>query len=394
MGEVYRVVDRVTKCDYAIKILSYASENDKTALDALIKEVSSAQQFTHQNLLSIKYISDRGPIKYFVMEYIDGENLESYRLRKGGVISINEFENIATQLLSGLEYLHSKGVVHLDVKPENIMINKSGEIKITDYGISRTIREQLSNPEHTQIVAGSLYFMSPEQLRLGSLLNLRSDIYSLGIMFYLLLTGRYPFQINSREEITKWHIDNKHILPGISDLGALGVIILKATACNSEERYVNCNELKAEMAHSLHPMLSAMERSLPGKNTSRSDNAEGFNEYKKSNNIKNKASSKASDLKQISAYIALTLLIAFVLNALMDTDRNKVDKKKETARLEEVANNVKHKMSQHDYSSAIIEASSISWNLEPKANADEVKSWDEKRDRLIKAIKELQGSGR
>lgn len=202
---------------------------------------------THQNLLNIKYLADSGPVKYVVMEHVDGEDLESYRLRKGGKISPADFAAIAPQILAGLEFLHERGVVHLDIKTQNIMVSKSGDVKITDYGISRTIKEQLDRQDETDLPIGTLCFMSPEQLRPGTVCDRRADIYALGMTFHLLLTGGFPFPLDDRQRIVQWHIDEQH---AIANLGhpTLNRVIVKALASRAESRYATCKELLADLS--------------------------------------------------------------------------------------------------------------------------------------------------
>ena len=248
MGAVYRVTDRETDVDYAIKVLIPELVGSPAALADLRKEVARAQPLTHQNLLNIKYLADSGPVKYVVMEHVDGEDLESYRLRKGGKIPPADFAAIAPQILAGLEFLHERGVVHLDIKPQNIMVSKSGDVKITDYGISRTISEQLDRQDETDMPIGTLCFMPPEQFRLGTVCDRRADIYALGMTFHLLLTGRFPFPLDDRQRIVQWHIDEQH---AIANLGhsTLNRAIGKALASRAESRYGSCKGLLTDLSN-------------------------------------------------------------------------------------------------------------------------------------------------
>ncbi len=181
-----------------------------------------------------------GATAYFVMEYIDGEDLEAFRQIKGGRITAEEFRQLIPQLLAGLNYLHEKGKVHLDIKPQNIMVTKAGEIKLTDFGIAKSIREQLSRREQGQVPVGSLCYMSPEQLR-GEVCDRRSDIYSLGVMFHLLLFGQFPFSTKSREDVASWHLgpefDASSLPKEWQDL------LSKCLARDKAQRFTNCHEI-------------------------------------------------------------------------------------------------------------------------------------------------------
>ena len=239
LGIVYKATERDTGVEFAVKVLTPELFNDAMARKDLKTEVANAQRLTHQNLLKINYLAEAGPITYIVMECIDGENLEEYRVRKGGKINMDDFRKIAPQVLSALEYLHEKGLVHCDVKPQNIMITPGGEVKITDYGIARTIKEQLARESVTQMSAGTLAYMAPEQIRGDNVCDRRADLYSVGIMFYRLVTGEFPFDTKDREAIIKWHIDDKHTIHGTGS-GELDGIIGKSLCVVLAGRYQTC----------------------------------------------------------------------------------------------------------------------------------------------------------
>ena len=242
MGAVYRVIDDTTDVEYAVKVVLPEYIEDPAALKELRSELAKAQSFTHQNLLSYKFFADTGPVKYIVMELIDGEDLEEYRLRKGGKLQEAEAKKIATQILNGLNYFHDKGLVHLDLKPQNIMVSKSGEVKITDYGISKSIKEQIeAGTQDAEMAAGTLCFMAPEQLN-GSLCDRRTDIYALGLIFYQLLHGEFPFSLKSKESIVAWHLDTKHICPPTGS-SAFDQVIAKAISFDATQRFTNCAEI-------------------------------------------------------------------------------------------------------------------------------------------------------
>lgn len=261
MGAVYRVTDRETHVEYAIKVLTPELVGSPAAFADLRKEVARAQPLTHQNLLNIKYFADSGPVKYIVMENIDGEDLESYRLRKGGRISPADFSKFVPQILAGMEFLHERGVVHLDIKPQNIMVSNSGEVKITDYGISRTIKEQLSQREQSQVSSGTLCFMPPEQIRPGSVCDRRADIYALGMTFHLLLAGRFPFPLDDRQQVIHWHLDERH---AIEDLGSplFNRVVAKSVASRADSRWLSCREMLQELQQS-SPNESSSAQTLP-----------------------------------------------------------------------------------------------------------------------------------
>jgi formylglycine-generating enzyme required for sulfatase activity len=215
MGVVYKVVDQETEVEYAIKVLAPEIAGNPDMVRLLRKEVANAQLLTHQNLLRINDLARRATPPFILMECIDGEDLEAYRLRKGGKLPIEEVRRIAGEIIAGLGYLHDKGLVHLDLKPQNILITKSGEIKIADFGISRTIKEQVQAQREgtSQVPLGTLCFMAPEQLR-GEVCDRRTDYYALGVILYVLTEGKLPMPMDSRESVVKWALDSKKELGG------------------------------------------------------------------------------------------------------------------------------------------------------------------------------------
>ena len=242
LGIVYKATERQTGVEFAIKIVASELVNDVQARNDLRQEVANAQRITHQNLLKINYLADSGPVTYLVMECIDGENLEEYRVRKGGRIAIDDFRKITPQVLAALDYLHEKGVVHCDVKPQNIMVTPAGEVKVTDYGIARTIKEQLARGAAAQASTGTLAYMAPEQIRGNEVCDRRADIYSVGVMFHRLLTGEFPFDTRDRQAIINWHLDEKHTIHGTGS-SELNGILGKSLAVAPAARYQTCGAL-------------------------------------------------------------------------------------------------------------------------------------------------------
>ncbi|MGL6193684.1 MAG: protein kinase domain-containing protein [Thermoguttaceae bacterium] len=238
MGAVYKVIDMATDVEFAVKVVLPAYIRDPIALKELRVELAKAQTLTHQNLLNYKSFGDSGPIKYIVMELIDGENLEEYRLRKGGKLIETDAIEIANQIMNGLHYFHEKGLVHLDLKPQNIMVSRSGEVKITDYGISKSIKEQIEiNTQGGGMAAGTLCFMAPEQLN-GSFCDSRADTYALGLIMFQLLTGQLPFSVETKEGIVAWHLDTRHRCPKTGST-AFDQAIEKAISVDPKQRCVS-----------------------------------------------------------------------------------------------------------------------------------------------------------
>ena len=162
MGTVYEVIDVRTQAKYAVKVLNAEISQDENMLRMLAQEVASAQNVTHQNLLKVNWFSDTGPIKYLVMEYLEGNDLMDYMARKGGGCSLEETLRLASQVAAGLDYLHDRGLVHLDVKPHNVFVTHTGEVRILDFGIAKAVKSHDKQDESAG-GTGTLAYMAPEQ---------------------------------------------------------------------------------------------------------------------------------------------------------------------------------------------------------------------------------------
>jgi serine/threonine protein kinase len=203
MGEVYAATDQMTGRRVALKTVLCTATDDARAIRKLLDEVVNAQRVAHPHVFKIYDLHEhrddlRGRVPFFTMEFIDGQSLRA-RLRREQVIPIAEAQTIARQLLSGLSAAHSKGVLHLDFKVDNVMLRQlSGEAVIMDFGLSRAsdVQSRLHTSERLQ-GAGTLPYMSLEQLECRADLGPASDVYSFGVVLYEMLTGRLPFQAHT-----------------------------------------------------------------------------------------------------------------------------------------------------------------------------------------------------
>ena len=240
MGSIYKVVDKETGSECAVKVLRAELTRSPEAMQNLKREVATASTLTHQNLLRVNHLALRGSAAYILMEFIDGEDLETYLGRKGGCLSEGDFCRLMPQLLAGLDFLHERGIVHLDIKPQNIMVTPAGEVKITDFGISKTIKEQV-DAQGRQPITGTVCFMAPEQLR-GERTDRRTDIYALGIMFHFLLSGEFPFPLRSCEEIQAWHLGPSADVSRVPEKWR--PLVGKCLARKAAERFRSCQEIR------------------------------------------------------------------------------------------------------------------------------------------------------
>jgi hypothetical protein len=200
MGVVYKAVDEVTTGDVAVKVLAPELSTSARAMTMLLEEAATAQPLAHPNLLRINHV-EGGAQPFIVMEYVDGDTLTVAWLERRRRFPADALRPLLTQLLEGLACLHERRIVHRDLKPDNIMITRDGRVKITDYGISATVRDQLGGA----VGAGTPRYMSPEQLR-GAICDGRSDLYAIGVMTSQLLTGELPFPADDVKAARAWHL--------------------------------------------------------------------------------------------------------------------------------------------------------------------------------------------
>ncbi len=193
MGIVFQAHDKQLNDQVAIKILSPLLSNDADALDRLKREVSAARRITHPNVIRIHDIAESKGLHYVSMEYFHGTSLKEH-IKRSGSLSLMQTYNIASQVCDGLEEAHKQGVIHRDLKSQNIIINPSGHLKIIDFGLAHTTH--LQGMTATGLIMGTPEYMAPEQVA-GKRVDERADIYSLGIILYELFTGKVPFSADS-----------------------------------------------------------------------------------------------------------------------------------------------------------------------------------------------------
>lgn len=191
-GAVYRAFDRNMDIDKALKVLPAAIAEDREAMLDLRSEAKAMVMLNHPNIVRVYDFHDSGHIKYIDMEYVDGKTLTDIKLEHTDrCVPEEKVKELALQIAKGLVYAHSQGVIHKDIKPQNIMVTTASQVKIMDFGIAETVRTSMSRVAHTSS-SGTLAYMSPEQLR-GKDVGKEADIYSFGAVLYELLSGHPPF---------------------------------------------------------------------------------------------------------------------------------------------------------------------------------------------------------
>lgn len=241
MAVVYKARCRVLNRYVAIKVLRDDLKNDEEFVKRFNIEAQSAASLTHHNIVSVFDVGTDAGLHYIVMEYVEGPTLKEY-IDKKRELPWREAVDIAMQICKGLEVAHKNSIVHRDIKPHNIMRTEEGVIKVTDFGIARANVQETMTAEDSAI--GSVHYISPEQAR-GGFIDHRSDIYSLGIVLYEMLTGRVPFDNESPVTIAIKHIQEAPVPPceyNISIPIPLEQAVLKAISKEPIQRYKNVSE--------------------------------------------------------------------------------------------------------------------------------------------------------
>jgi predicted Ser/Thr protein kinase len=252
-GVLYKAMDPMIERVVALKVLhtQYASNERLSAW--FKREAKAMARLNHPNIVTIHNFEIEGDRHFIVMEYVEGSNLDE-DLKKGGPMPIDDVIKAALQMVDGFGYAHENGIVHRDIKPSNIMVDRSGKVKITDFGIAKILGD--SKLTKTGTGAGSLHYMSPEQIE-GRPIDTRTDIYSLGITLYQMITGKVPFSDESEFVVMRAHLDQIPTSP--SELRSdtppeLDRIVLKMLEKKPEDRYDSMQTLARELKRLAGPV--------------------------------------------------------------------------------------------------------------------------------------------
>ncbi|HCS72506.1 MAG TPA: Stk1 family PASTA domain-containing Ser/Thr kinase, partial [Clostridiales bacterium] len=251
MAVVYKANCRLLKRIVAVKILKPdLAENDEF-IARFNRESQAAASLSHPNIVNMYDVGQEDDIHYIVMEYVDGETLKN-RIRREGRLSMEEAVRIASEICSALQHAHDNNIVHRDIKPQNILINKEGTAKVADFGIARAVTSSTVTMADSKVI-GSVHYFSPEQAR-GGYVDKKTDIYSLGIVLYEMVTGVVPFEGESAISVALKHIQEKVTPPGeINSKIPMSIqyIIQRAIEKDLDKRYHDASEMLADLQKAL-----------------------------------------------------------------------------------------------------------------------------------------------
>lgn len=250
MAIVYRALDHRLNRDVAVKIMRDEMAADEEFRRRFCTESHAVAMLSHPNIVAVYDVSHNDNVEYIVMELVDGITLKQYMERKG-IVAWKEVVHFTKQISKALAHAHERGIIHRDIKPQNIMLLRDGTIKVGDFGIAALENEVYENNGEA---IGSIHYIAPEQAR-GECPDARSDIYSLGVMMYEMLTGGLPFTGNTLGEIAVQHMNANPVPPHEKNPEIpleLERITLKAMNAELSERYQSANALLSDLEAFIH----------------------------------------------------------------------------------------------------------------------------------------------
>ena len=325
MANVYLGYDTILDRNVAIKVLRGDLSNDEKFVRRFQREALSASSLAHPNIVEVYDVGEDNGLYYIVMEYIEGKTLKQL-LKKRGTLTLSEAIDIMLQLTDGMAHAHDSYIIHRDLKPQNIMIKDDGQIKITDFGIAMALNStQLTQ---TNSVMGSVHYLPPEQAS-GKGCTIKSDIYSMGIIFYELLSGSLPFRGDNAVEIALKHMRDP--LPSLREENpaipqSIENIIRKATAKNPKNRYEDARSMHEDLLTALdddrmdEPVYQYKYPEHETDNTKRIKKLENMEDKKESEDDKTDEVAKKIDEEDLeekkSNRVIIILAIVFGVLAL------------------------------------------------------------------------------
>ncbi|KGX85727.1 Stk1 family PASTA domain-containing Ser/Thr kinase [Pontibacillus marinus] len=259
MANVYVARDTILNRDVAIKVLRLEYANDDEFIARFRREAHSATSLSHPNIVNIYDVGEEEHIYYMVMEYVDGMTLKQY-IQTYGPLEVEESLEITKQITAAITHAHDNDIIHRDIKPQNILIDEHKQVKVTDFGIAMAL--SATSLTQTNSVLGSVHYLSPEQAR-GGMATKKSDIYSIGIVMFEMLTGRLPFSGQSAVSIALKHLQSE--TPSLKRWNpdtpqSVENVVLKATAKDPFHRYNDVHDMVEDLEKALHPSRQNEEK--------------------------------------------------------------------------------------------------------------------------------------
>lgn len=263
MADVYLGEDTLLGRQVAIKVLHANFANDDEFVTRFKREAQAAGKLNHPNIVNMYDVGFDQDLHYIVMEYVDGETLKEYITRHGR-LSIDEAVKFTIAIAEGLEHAHTMGIVHCDIKPHNVIITRTGRVKVTDFGIARAMNAT-NTVMYTNSILGSAHYLSPEQAS-GKPVDGNTDIYSLGVVLYEMLTGRVPFEGETPIAVALKHVREKvapptRYNPSIPPL--LEAVVMKALSKNPTDRFDSISDMISDLRLSQGFTMGKTQRHEP-----------------------------------------------------------------------------------------------------------------------------------
>lgn len=310
MADVYLAVDTILNREVAVKVLRSDLSSDSVALERFSREALASTELSHPNIVDVYDVGDDGDKHYIVMEYVKGYTLKQL-IKKRGAIPYKEAVWMIKQLSGALMEAHRKKMIHRDVKSQNVLIKPDGTIKLTDFGIA--LAQGAMQITHRDSILGSVHYIAPEITK-GQVATMQSDIYSLGIVFYELLTGDVPYKADTAVQVALQHI--KGHIPSVRKLNpkipqSVENILIKATAKNLENRYKNIALMIKDLNNCLRPeYINCPKLELNRQLEKQVSNIHVNNDY----NLKDKKNKNNSKKK---TFTFIYLIMVFIISLLL-----------------------------------------------------------------------------
>lgn len=321
MGIVYKALDLKLDRYAAIKLLNPQQTRNPNFVERFKREAKNQAKLSHPNIVSVYGFVEGRDLLGFVMEYVEGKTVEEYLIEYGR-LSINDSIQIIKQVLIGISFAHSEGFIHRDLKPSNIIIDSKGIVKITDFGIAKSVNESLSLTR-TGAKVGTILYMSPEQIK-GYDSTIKSDLYSLGITFYEMLSGKVPYDFQNEYDILDAHLNSvpaplSQKFPEIPF--ELDRVILKAINKANEGNYNSCSDFAYDIEN-----IESHLPAITNKNYSIQNHIEIVSPHK-----------KPTLLRRVFNFILFALFISLLIfsfkaitDYFVDQEKKELTKKNDT----------------------------------------------------------------